>query len=131
MDIDHLVELLRGLPFRQAVWLFPLATALHFSTPHFADWAASTRGVATRINGAADHGLGMVFALAFCGLVWCFRNRLWPSLLCPLLSLESVLNGLFHVALRHSLASIAQASSLFCLALPLWYVSRVSYERAC
>jgi hypothetical protein len=30
MDINRLVQLLRGLPFRQAVWLFPLATALHF-----------------------------------------------------------------------------------------------------
>jgi hypothetical protein len=27
MDINRVVELLRGLPFRQAVWLFPLATA--------------------------------------------------------------------------------------------------------
>ena len=30
MDINRLVELLRGLPFHQAVWPFPLATALHF-----------------------------------------------------------------------------------------------------
>jgi hypothetical protein len=41
MDITHLVELPQGLAFRQAVWLFPLAIALHFleEAPHFADWA--------------------------------------------------------------------------------------------
>ncbi len=42
MDINRHVELLGALPFRQAVWLFPFATALHFleEAPQFANWAS-------------------------------------------------------------------------------------------
>ena len=92
MDINHLVELLRGLPFRQAVWLFPLATALHFleEAPHFADWAGKYALTGyTHQRWRRIHGLGMVFAVAFCGLASMFQNRVVVFLiLCPLLFRE-------------------------------------------
>jgi len=42
MDFRSILELFRGLPFRQGVWLFPLATALPFleEAPQFANWAS-------------------------------------------------------------------------------------------
>ena len=100
MDINHLVELLRGLPFRQAVWLSPLATALHFleEAPHFADWASkyALPGY-TRQRWRRIHGLGMVFAIAFCSLASIFPNRFVVFLFFALCLSESVLNSLFHV----------------------------------
>jgi membrane protease YdiL (CAAX protease family) len=100
MDINRVVELLRGLPFRQAVWLFPLATALHFleEAPHFADWASKYA-----LSGYTDqrwrriHGLGTVFAIAFCGLASMFPNRAVVFLFFALCFSESVLNSMFHM----------------------------------
>ena len=133
MDIDHLVELLRGLPFRQAVWLFPLATALHFleEAPHFADWAGryALTGY-THQRWRRIHGLGMVFAVAFCGLASMFPNRAVVFLFFALCFSEIVLNGLFHVG-------ATALSGVYCpglitaliLYLPLfWYLSQVAYR---
>jgi len=78
MDINRLVELLRGLPFRQVVWLFPFATALHFleEAPHIADWAGKyALPNYNRQRWRRIHGLGMVFAIAFCALASMFPNR--------------------------------------------------------
>jgi hypothetical protein len=100
MDIDRLVELLRGLPFRQAVWLFPLATALHFleEAPHFADWAGKYAWPGyTHQRWRRIHGLGMVFAIAFCGLASMFPNRAVVFLFFALCFSESVLNSMFHM----------------------------------
>jgi hypothetical protein len=100
MDINHLVELLQGLAFRQAVWLFPLATALHFleEAPHFADWAGKYAWPGyTHQRWRRIHGLGMVFAIAFSGLASMFPNRVVVFLFFALCFSESLLNGLFHV----------------------------------
>ena len=78
MDIDRLVEFLRRLLFRQAVWLLPFATALHFleEAPHFADWAGKYALPSyNRQRWRRVHGLGMVFAITFCGLASMFPNR--------------------------------------------------------
>ena len=85
MDINHLGELLRGLPFRQAVWLFPLATALRFfeETPHFC-----RRGTQVRVawpdgsTVAADPWTrNGVCGCLLCGLASMFSEDtvLWPS----------------------------------------------------
>src|SRR5438128_10485557 len=92
MDINRLVELLRGLPFRQAVWLFPFATALHFleEAPHFADWAGKYALPSyNRQRWRRIHGLGMVFGDCFLRTGFDVsepRSRL--SLFCPLLFRE-------------------------------------------
>ncbi len=100
MDINHLVEFAGRFAFRQAVWLFPLATALHFleEAPHFADWAGKYALTGyTHQRWRRIHGLGMVFAVAFCGLASMFPNRAVVFLFFALCFSESVLNGLFHV----------------------------------
>lgn len=133
MDIDQLVELLRGLPFRQAVWLFPLATALHFleEAPHFADWAVRYALIGyTHQRWRRIHGIGIVFVVAFCGLASMFPNRAVVFLFFALCFSESVLNGLFHVG-------ATALSGVYCpglitaliLYLPLfWYISQVAYR---
>jgi len=77
MDVDRIRELLRSLPFRQAVWLFPLATALHFleEAPHFANWAGKYAWARyTRSRWVRIHGIGMVYVIAFSTLVSLFRT---------------------------------------------------------
>ncbi|HYU45310.1 MAG TPA: HXXEE domain-containing protein [Terriglobales bacterium] len=133
MDIDRLVELLRSLPFHQAVWLLPLATALHFleEAPHFADWASryALPGY-THQRWRRIHGLGMVFAIAFCALASIFPNRFVVFLFFALCLSESVLNSLFHVG-------ATAFSGVYCPGLitallvypPLyWYLSQLAYR---
>ena len=132
-SINRLVELLGALPFRQAVWLFPFATALHFleEAPQFANWATKYALPSyTRQRWRRIHGLGMVFAIAFCALASIFPNRYVVFLFFALCLSESVLNGLFHVG-------ATAFSGVYCPGLitslvlypPLfWYLSQIAYR---
>jgi hypothetical protein len=133
MDANLLVESLRGLPFHHAVWLFPLATALHFleEAPHFADWASkyAWRGYTHQLW-RRIHGLGMVFTTAFCALASIFPNCYVVFLLFALCLSESVLNSLFHLG-------ATAFSGVYCPGLitallvypPLyWYLSQLAYR---
>jgi Protein of unknown function with HXXEE motif len=100
MDINRLVESLGALPFRQAVWLFPFASALHFleEAPHFADWASKYALPSyNRQRWRRIHGLGIAFAMAFCALASIFPNRFVVFFFFALCLSESALNTLFHV----------------------------------
>jgi hypothetical protein len=133
MDIDHPVELLRGLPFRQAVWLFPVATALHFleEAPHFADWAGKYALPSyNRQRWGRIHGLGMAFAIAFCALASRFPNRAVVFLFFALCFSESVLNSLFHVGAT-AFSGVYCPGLITALVLypPLfWYLSQIAYR---
>ena len=133
MDANRLVESLRGLLFHQAVWLFLLATALHFleEAPHFVGWASkyAWHGY-THQRWRRIHGLGMVFTIAFCALASIFPNRYVAFLLFALCLSESVLNSLFHLG-----ATVF--SGVYCPGLitdllvypPLyWYLSQLAYR---
>jgi len=133
MDINRLVELQGALPFRQAVWLFPFATALHFleEAPHFANWASKYALPSyTRQRWRRIHGLGMVFAIAFCALASIFSNPHVVFFFFALCLSESVLNSLFHVG-------ATAVSGVYCPGLitalvlypPLfWYLSQLAYR---
>jgi hypothetical protein len=133
MDANRLVESLRGLSFHQAVWLFPLATALHFleEAPHFADWARKYAWDGyTHQRWRQIHGLGMVSTIAFCALASIFPNRYVVFLLLALCLSESVLNSLFHLG-------ATAFSGVYCPGLitavlvypPLyWYLNQVAYR---
>lgn len=133
MDINCLVESLGALPFHQAVWLFPFATALHFleEAPHFADWASKyTLPIYNHQRWRRIHGLGMVLAIAFCALASIFPNRYVVFLFFALCLSESVLNSLFHVG-------ATAFSGVYCPGLitallvypPLyWYLSQLAYR---
>jgi hypothetical protein len=120
MDINRLVELLRGLPFRQAVWLFLWQMRFTSSKrlPTSPPGQASTRCLATRISaGDGFHGLGMVFAIAFCALASLFPNRFVVFLFFALCLSESVLNSYSTSAQPRSLVFIVRASSQLCLCI--------------
>jgi hypothetical protein len=133
MDINRVVELLRGLPFRQAVWLFPLATALHFleEAPHFADWASKYASFGyTDQRWRRIHGLGMVFTIAFCALASMFPNRAVVFFFFAVCFSESVLNGLFHVGAT-AFSGVYCPGLITALVLypPLfWHLSQLAYR---
>jgi len=136
MDINRLVELLRGLPFHQAVWLFPLATALHFleEAPHFADWASKyALHDYTHQRWRRIHGLGMVFAIAFCALASIFPNRYVVFLFFALCLSESVLNSLFHVGATAFSGVYCPVSSRLWSCIPHCFGTSANLliERAC
>jgi hypothetical protein len=87
MDINRLFELLEAWPLRKAVWLFPLAAAFHVpeEAPHFAHRASkhALPGYTLR-RWRRIHGLGMVFAIAFCALARFSEPLCRLPLLCSL-----------------------------------------------
>jgi hypothetical protein len=133
MDINRLVELLGALPFRLAVWLFPFATALHFleEAPHFANWASKYALPSyTRQRWRRIHGLGMLFAIAFCELASIFPNRYVVFLFFALCLSESVLNTLFHVGAT-AFSGVYCPGLITALVLypPLfWYLSEIAHR---
>jgi len=133
MDANRLIESLKDSPFHLAVWLFPLATALHFfeEAPRFADWASkyAWHGY-THQRWRRIHGLGMVFAIALCALASIFPNRYVVFLFFALCLSESALNSLFHLG-------ATAFSGVYCPGLnralvvypPLyWYLSQLAYR---
>ena len=119
--------------FRDAVWLFPLATALHFleEAPGFTRWAsryASPRF--TFAHWARVHALGLAYALVCTALVWRFPNRTMVFLFFALCLTESVFNTVFHLAA--SAASRTYVPGLITALVlypPLfWYLSRLAHR---
>src|SRR6266849_1277685 len=133
MDANRLVASLGAVPFRQAVWLFPLATALHFleEAPHFADWASKHALPSyTHQRWRRIHGLGMVFSIAFCALASIFPNRYVVFLFFALCLSESVLNSLFHLGAT-AFSGVYCPGLITALVLypPLfWYLSQIAYR---
>jgi hypothetical protein len=133
MELNRLVESLGALPFRQAVWLFPFATALHFleEAPHFADWASKYALPSyTRQRWRRIHGLGMLFTIAFCALASMFPNRAVVFLFFALCFSESVLNGLFHVGgtAFSGIYCPGLITALVLYPLLFWYLSELAYR---
>jgi hypothetical protein len=100
MDLDRIYELFRGLPFREAVWVVPLVTGLHFleEAPRFAKWASTyALKTYTRERWRQIHGLGMLFTVAFCALVSAFPRPAVVFLFFAFCLSEMLLNTLFHI----------------------------------
>lgn len=131
MNFDTMFEALGALSFRQAVWLFPLATALHFleEAPQFPSWARMHAWPGyTRERWAQIHGAGMAYALAFSTLVSLSPDHLVVFLFFALCLSSIVFNTLFH-------ASATAFFGVYCPGLitslviypPLfWYLSRLA-----
>ena len=124
--------MLRGLPFRQAVWLFPFATALHFleEAPHFADWAGKYALPSyNRQRWRRIHGLGMVFGDCFlCTGFDVSEPRSRLSLFCPLLFRECP-EWLVPCATAFSGVYCPGLITALVLYPPLfWYLSQVAYR---
>jgi uncharacterized protein with HXXEE motif len=97
--MQAVAEWFAALSLRQAVWLFPVATGLHFleEAPRFADWAKQyTLSTYDRARWARIHGTGMAYAIAFAGAVSLFPNRTTVFLFFALCFSENVWNSLFH-----------------------------------
>ena len=78
MDVLHIVTTLSTVPFREAVWLFPAATALHFleEAPSFAKWAqAHASPLYTSSRWRKIHAIGLAYAIAFTMVLALFPNR--------------------------------------------------------
>jgi hypothetical protein len=89
------------LTVREAVWLFPLATALHFleEAPNFAAWAR--RHISTLYTDAhwrKIHGMGITFAMAFAGLVSIWPHPVSVFLFSALCLTPMLFNMVFHLA---------------------------------
>lgn len=94
------MQYLSTLTFREAVWLFPLATLAHFLEEgrRFPSWAREhispryTRSHWTRV-----HSIGLAYAAAFSALVSAVPSRSLVFLYIAVCLAPSVFNTLFHV----------------------------------
>jgi uncharacterized protein with HXXEE motif len=100
VDWNAITGLLHAMPLAQAVWLFPIATGLHFleEAPGFASWARRhTLRKYSQARWAKIHGAGMAFAIVFSALVSRFPVRFVAFLFFALCFSESLWNAVFHL----------------------------------
>src|SRR5438034_7307931 len=100
MDVLHIVTTLSTVPFREAVWLFPAATALHFleEAPSFAKWAqAHASPLYTSSRWRKIHAIGLAYAIAFTMVLALFPNRYVTLLFFALCFAQVFFNTLFHL----------------------------------
>ena len=123
------------LDFRRAVWLLPLAFALHVleEAPGFTAWVnryASDRYTADDF--VRNNGLGLVLTVGATFLVWRFRSRaVFFVYYTGVVTQQAVFNTLFHagatVAFRAYSPGVVTALALF---LPLWwYLTRLALRK--
>jgi hypothetical protein len=95
---------LSSVTAREAVWLFPVAIAIHFSeeAPRFAKWARMhISPLYTNAHWRKIHGMGLVSALIFAALV-----SLWPRPVSVFLFLALYLSPMVFNAVFHITASV-------------------------
>ena len=95
---------LSSLTAREAVWLFPVAIAIHFSeeAPRFAKWARMhISPLYTDAHWRKIHGIGLVSALIFAALV-----SLWPRPVSVFVFLALYLSPMLFNAVFHITASL-------------------------
>ena len=133
MNPSRIADILRALPFREVVWLFPAATALHFmeEAPGFAKWAQ--RFVSphyTSSRWVRLHALGLAYAIACAAAVALFPNRPVAFLFFAFCFSEMVFNAAFHLGATVWFGTYCPglATALALYPALFWYVSRVAFQ---
>ena len=121
------------MQFHQIVWLFPVATALHFleEARSFAKWAqkyASPKFTQSRWN--RIHTVGLAYACVFTGIVSRYPSRLTVFLFFAFCFSESVMNAVFHFGASLWFHNYSPGSvSALCLYSPVfWLVTRSAWR---
>jgi len=99
-----MIPSLSSLTAREAVWLFPVAIAIHFSeeAPRFARWARMhISPLYTDAHWRKIHGMGLLTAMMFAALV-----SLWPGPVSVFLFLALYLSPMVFNAVFHMTASV-------------------------
>lgn len=119
-----------SLPVREAVWLFPVAVAIHFSeeAQRFAKWAREhISPLYTDAHWRKIHGMGLALAIA-----WSLFLSLWPHPMavfaCWAFCFSPMLfNSVFHVASSVVYRSYSPGTLSALLQFPplFWYLASV------
>jgi hypothetical protein len=136
MNVDTINQALSGFSFRHAVWLFPLAFALHVleEAPQSTQWV--NRCVSRRFTArdfVRNNSIGMVAALFACTLTSVVPNR--PVVFVAFATVFTqtlVFNALFHVGATaaYGVYSPGLMTSLSIYPALFWYLSRLAHHEA-
>jgi hypothetical protein len=133
MNLSRILATLNTLSFREAVWLFPAATALHFleEAPRFAKWAqAHASPFYTELRWRKIHLIGMAYAIAFTAVLALFPNRYATFLFFALCFAQIFFNTLFHLGatlfFRSYCPGLITAMSLY--PVLFWYLSSLAHR---
>ncbi len=134
MNVDKIMQAFSGLSLRQAVWLFPLAFALHVleEAPQFTHWVkryASRRFTARDF--VRNNSIGMAAALLACTLISIAPNRVVVFVAFATVFMQTlVFNALFHVGATatYGVYSPGLITSLTIYPALFWYLSRLAYH---
>jgi len=127
-------EILSGVSFRQAVWLFPVAFTLHVleEFPRFISWAQRYASPEfTKSDYLKIHIAGIIGAFIAAAVVFYFPNRTVIFLFLTFMFTPAVFfNALFHSgAALYFRAYCPGVITALLLYLPLyWFVSRLAYR---
>ena len=120
------------LSFQQAVWLFPITTAVHFleEAPRFAIWARkhiSPKFTQTHWN--KIHLVGFLYALVFSAVVSTYPYRWLVFLFFSLCLLESGFNLIFHLGASFFYGAYSPGLLTAILYIPLIAITTASALR--
>ena len=133
MNASRIFVTLSGLSFREAVWLFPAATGLHFveEAPNFAKWAqAHASPLYTASRWQKIHVIGMAYAIAFTSALVLITNPYATFLFFAFCFAPVFFNTLFHLGatlfFRSYCPGLVTALSLY--PVLFWYLSSLAHR---
>ena len=134
MNAFRILATLSTISFREAVWLFPAATTLHFleEAPRFAKWAqAHASPLYTRSRWRKIHVIGMAYVIAFTSALVLFPNRHATFLFFALCFAQIFFNTLFHLGATLFFRSYCPGLVTALLLYPVlfWYLSSLAHRR--
>lgn len=121
-----------NLKFQQAVWLFPIATAIHFleEAPRFAVWARKYISLKfTQTHWNKIHFAGFLYVLAFSAIVSTYPYRWLVFLFFSLCMLESCFNLIFHLGASFFYGAYSPGLLTAILYIPLIAIATASALR--
>src|SRR5262245_28569365 len=125
MNVEAVPILLRGLSYRQAVWLAPAAYALHIleESQHFAEWASAHFAPGFTTAQFVRNNVIVMASLVALTLLASLHPRRWTALLHFFqLSANVLHNALLHMAATAYFGVYSPGLlTAILLYLPVWY----------
>jgi hypothetical protein len=133
MNVEAVPRFLGGLSYRQAIWLAPVAYALHIleESQHFAEWASAHFAPGFTTAQFVKNNLIVMTSLIALSLLASLYPRRWTALL----HFFQLSAGVLHNALLHMAATAyfgvysPGLLTAILLYLPVWYhITRLGYR---
>ena len=133
MSAETILQFASRASFRQAVWLFPIAFALHVmeEAPQFTTWVNRYASKEfTQADFIKNNALGMALGIVLCILVWFSPSRTIVFLFFATCVTQAFFNIFFHVGTTVAFHAYSPGviTSLVLYPPLVFYLTRLAYQ---